>query len=163
MFIKSFSLFLSLLPLQQFFVFRNIWQTNLVWSNRTSFVSFTFNKSKFLHWDLHLLWASTVYVCFFLATSRTAKFRADNNFTPTVEDVKSLSNFAVIVSFTSNFPLPRDMAQLSWISFKIVIRACTTGLTKEWLARSQFSIILSKYPWQEWLLDSFGHHHHFVL
>src|SRR6218665_2279992 len=109
MFIKSFSLFLSLLPLQQFFVFRNIWQTNQVWSNRPSLVSLTFNKSKFLHWDLHLLWASTVYVCFFLATSRTAKFRADNNFTPTVEDVKSLSSFAVKVSFTSNFPLPRDI------------------------------------------------------
>src|SRR6218665_3239774 len=62
-FVKPFSLFLSpLLPLQQLFVFRNIWQTILVWSNRTSFVSLTLNKSKFLHWDLHLLWPSTVNV-----------------------------------------------------------------------------------------------------
>src|SRR6218665_3034378 len=134
MLIKPFSLFLSLLPLQQPFVFkkcRNIWQTNLAWSNRTSFVSLTFNKSKFLHWDLHLLSASTVHVCPFLATSRTDKFRADKNFTPKVEDVKSLSSFAVKVYLTSNFPLPKDMSQLSWIFFKIVILAFTTGLTKE--------------------------------
>src|SRR6218665_1513747 len=98
MLIKPFSLFLSLLPLQQPFVFRkcrNILETNLAWSNRTSFVSLTFNKSKFLHWDLHLLWASTVYVCLFLATSRTAKFRADKNFTLTVEDVKKLVQFCI--------------------------------------------------------------------
>jgi len=48
-----------------------------------------------------------------------------------------------------------------WIFFKIVIRAFTTGLTKEWLARSQFQLLLGKCLWQEWLLDSFGHHHHF--
>src|SRR6218665_3856164 len=71
---RSFCLFSS-------FFYRNrpIWQTNLVWSSRTSFVSLTCNKSKFLHCELHLLWASTVYGCFFLATSRTAKFRVDNN------------------------------------------------------------------------------------
>jgi len=76
-------------------------------------------------------------------------------------------NFAVKVSFTSNFPLLWDISlassQLSYIFFKIVIRAFTTGLTKEWLAHSQFSIILRKYLWQELLLDSFGHHHHCVL
>src|SRR6218665_510478 len=83
--------------LHQPFVFRNIRQINLVRSNRTSFVSMTFNKSKFLHWDLHLRWASTVYVCFFLATSRIAY----------------KSSFAVNVSFTSNFPLSKDMSQLS--------------------------------------------------
>jgi len=82
----------------------------------------------------------SLLMCFFLPTSRTATFRVDNNFRMS----ESLSSFALKVSFISNFPLPRYMYlasfQLSWIFFKIVIRAFTTGLTKEWLARSQFSI-----------------------
>lgn len=99
-------------------------------SNRTSLVS---------------LISCTVDVSFFFITTicrETAdKFRVENNFTLTIENVKKFIKFCS-ESLLDIFPLPRDMFlacfQLSWIFFKSMTREFTTGTTKKLFASSHF-------------------------